>query len=126
MHGPYIGYITPTRRFSVATKPQRGCSVTGLYQRMRGETHTLLNRTPYTPKPHPYTPEPHPYTPEPHSATILRRHTLLAAPLISSASVVQSQLNKTSLKEREGEGGYLGQLHKQDTLPYLSTSLPLL
>ena len=101
--GIYIGYITPMRRFSVSTKPQSGCSVTGLYHRMRGETHTLLNRTPYTPKPHPYTPEPHPYTPKPHpytpkphpytpeprSATILRRHTLLAAPLISSASVVQ-------------------------------------
>ena len=39
-----------------------------------------------------YTPKPHSYTPKPHSATILRRHTLLAARLISSASVVQTDL----------------------------------
>ena len=31
---PYIGYTTPTRRFSA----QSGCSVTGLYHRMCGET----------------------------------------------------------------------------------------
>ena len=30
----FIGYTTLTRRFSVYTKPQSGCSVTGLYHRM--------------------------------------------------------------------------------------------
>ena len=70
MHILYIGYITPTRWFSVSTKPQSGCSVTGLYQQNAQGTHTLLNRTPYTPKPHPYTPKLHPYTPKPHILTL--------------------------------------------------------
>ena len=50
----------------------------------------LLLETPYTPGLTTYTPKPHSYTPKPHSATILRRHTLLAARLISRASVVQN------------------------------------
>ena len=52
------------------THEQSGCSVTGLYQQNAQGTHTLLNRTPYTPKPHPYTPKLHPYTPKPHTVTL--------------------------------------------------------